>query len=79
MLDDPKRFILPPLHLASQLLFLSSFLAIPLTIFLALWNYRKTLNDLRYSIRVALCAVGILAIWSLNHYDPGPVWDWFLD
>ena len=77
-MDDPGQS--PSLVLSVfYALFLLSFLAIPLPMFLALWNYPKILHDRRYSIRVAVMAVGLIAIWCLNHYDPGRVWDWFLD
>src|SRR5262245_731564 len=78
MLDDPGHVLASPLLLVLDALFLLSFLAIPLPMFLALWNYRKILADWRYSIRIAVMAVGLIAICCLNHYDPGRVWDWFL-
>src|SRR5690242_2789626 len=79
MLDDPKHLTTAPLHLVFQLIFLLSFLVIPLPMFLALWNCRKTCSDRRYSVGIGVLAVGLLAIWLVNHYDPGRVWDWFLD
>jgi len=80
MLDDPKQFATVPFHLAFvvfQFLFLSSFLAIPLPMGLALWNHRKILSDWRSSLRFGVFAFGLLAIWLVAHYDR--VWDWFLD
>jgi hypothetical protein len=81
MLDEPGQVWMSPFYPVFQLLFLLSFLAIPLPMFLALWNHHKVLHDRRYSSRVAVFAVGLAAVFVVFviHYDPGSVYDWFFD
>jgi hypothetical protein len=79
MSDDPKQLATAPLHLVFQVLFLSLIFAIPLMITWVMRNWRKVIRDWRYSVRLGLFVVGVLAFWTLTHYDPGHVWDWFFD
>jgi len=79
MTDDPKNIAIELLHLLVLLFFVSLPATIPLTIVLAVWNWRKLLRDWRYSVRVGAFAVGLLALWMLINYDPGHVWYWFFD
>jgi len=79
MLDDPGQVPASPLLFVLDLLILLAFVAIPLPMFLALWNCRKILSDWRYSLPIAVFAVGWKAIWLLKKYDPGRIWDCFLD
>jgi hypothetical protein len=79
MFDDPKQLATAPLHLVFQVLSLSLRVAIPLLLVFGVWNGSKILNDWRNSLRIGIFAIGLLAIWLLAHYDPGRVWDWFLD
>jgi hypothetical protein len=79
MSDDPKQLATAPLHLVFQLLFLSLIVVIPLMIAWVMRNWRKVIRDWRYRLRFGLFAVGVLAFWTLTHYDPGHVWDWFFD
>ena len=79
MFDDPKQLSTALLHLVAQVLLLSLGLAIPLVVIFAGWNWRKILNDWRYSVRIGVFAVGLAAFWVLNQYDPGDIWYWFFD
>lgn len=79
MLDDPKQLTTAPLHLIFQLALLSLLIVIPIVVVSAVRNRRKFLTDRRYTAKLSLFAVGLLAIWIVFHYDPGRVWYWFLD
>jgi hypothetical protein len=78
MLDDPK-LATAPLDLVLWALLLSLGVAVPLLIVFAVGNCRKIIGDWRYRVRIGVFAIGVLAIWTLTHYDPGRVWAWFLD
>jgi hypothetical protein len=77
--DDPKSLPTASLHFLFQLLFLSLWVAIPLLIGLTVWKWVKASINWRYAVHVAVAAVGLLALLLLAYYDPGRVWDWFLD
>jgi hypothetical protein len=79
MSDDPKQLATAPLHLVFQQLLLSLIIAIPLMIAWFMRNWRTVIRDWRYRVRFWLFVVGVLAFWTLTHYDPGHVWDWFFD
>jgi hypothetical protein len=79
MSDDPKQLSTAPLHLVFQLLFLSLIVAIPLMIAWVMRSWRKVIRDWRYRVGFGLFVAGVLAFWTLTHYDPGHVWDWFFD
>ena len=79
MLDDPKELATAPLHCVFLVLVLSMGIAIPLLIVWAIQNWRKIQSDWQYRVRIGVFAMGLLAFWLLVHFDPGRVWDWFLD
>ena len=79
MFDDPKQLATAPLHLVFQVLLLSLCVAIALLFVFSVWNWRKIVSDWRYSVRIGVFTAGLLATCLLAHYDPGHVWDWFLD
>jgi hypothetical protein len=79
MFDDPKQLSTAPMHLVLQLLLMSLGIVIPLVIILAAWNWRKLFSDWRYTVCIGMFAAGLLAMWILSSYDPGHIWDWFVD
>ena len=79
MLDDPKNLATAPLHLVLQILSLSLIVTTPLLMIFGARNWRRMLEEKRYSLMMGVFAVGLAAFWLLNKYDPGRVWDWFLD
>jgi hypothetical protein len=58
---------------------ISSVIAVPLLTFSAALKWRKVLSNWRYTVHIGVAAVGLVALVLLFHYDPGRVWDWFLD
>jgi hypothetical protein len=79
MLDDPKELATAPLHCVFLLLVPSMGIALPLLIVWVLRNWRKVQSDRQYRVHIGVFAVGFLAFCLLVHFDPGRVWDWFLD
>jgi hypothetical protein len=77
--DDPGQLATAPLHSVISVLQLSSVLAVPLLIVSVALMWRKILSNWRYAVWIGVSAVGLLALLLLVHYDPGRVWDWFLD
>jgi len=67
------------LDLLVWMFLISSVIAIPLLILLVTSKWREIRGNWRYAVHISVAAVGLLALVLLFHYDPGRVWDWFLD
>lgn len=77
--DDPGQLATAPLHLVLWVLLAAWPATILLPVVLAALKWREILSNWRYAVSIGVSAVGSLAFLLLVHYDPGRIWDWFLD